>query len=96
MMKYVKMLVEYRVKKLPVTNILKDPFMMVGSVFGGAWGFSNSLHHSDGLVWRTSLGMVGGGVVGFTVGLFPYQALGLAFMGDVAYTLQKYGKRTSR
>jgi len=80
-------IVERRVKVFPTGNILKDSFMWVGAVFGGAYGFSDSMRACDGIVWRTTLGMVGGGAAGFTTGLYPFHVLGLFFAGDVAYSV---------
>jgi hypothetical protein len=83
---YLKQIVEHRIKKLPITEILKDSFKYVGIVFGCGYGFNRSLHYSDGLVWRPTVGGVVGGTIGYTVGLFPFHAFGLLLVGDVAHT----------
>jgi hypothetical protein len=82
-------IIEHRVKKLPITDVLKDSFMGVGAIFGGAYGWYSSLKHCDGVLWRPSMGIVSGGALGFTVGLFPFHSFGLLLMGDVAYTVSK-------
>ena len=87
MKKILQGIVERRVKKFPAGNILKDSFMWVGAVFGGAHGFSDSMRASNGPIWRTTLGMVGGGAAGFTTGLYPFHVLGLFLAGDIAYTV---------
>ena len=85
-MDYLNKIVENRVKKLPVTEVLKDSFKVVGIVFGCAYGLNRSLDYSDGLMWRPTLGAVVGGTIGYTVGLFPFHAFGLLLAGDVAHT----------
>jgi hypothetical protein len=88
-MKFLQRIVEHRVKKVPMTDILKDSFMAVGAVFGGAYGFANALHSRHGLVWKPTLGIMGGGAAGFTVGLFPFHALVLVLVGDVAHSVSR-------
>jgi len=88
-MNYLEKIVEHRVKKVPITNILKDSFMGVGAFFGGIYGFKKSLEHSNGVVWRPTMGFLGGGAIGFTVGLFPFHTFGLIIIGDVAYTVKQ-------
>jgi len=87
MIKIINSIIEHRVRKLPITNVLKDSFMYVGAIFGGCYGFSNSLHNCNGVVWRTSCGIAGGGALGFTIGLFPYHTFGLLLVGDVVNTI---------
>jgi hypothetical protein len=79
-MKFLRSIIEHRVK-------MKDPFMAVGAIFGGAYGFANSFENRNGVVWRTSLGMIGGGAIGLATGLFPLHAFGFVFTGDVAHTV---------
>ena len=79
-------IIEDRVKKMPITVILKDSFMYVGAAVGGCYGFQNSLQNCNGVVWRTSSGILGGGALGFTVGLFPLHTFGLLLIGDVVHT----------
>ena len=86
-MKFLQDLVERRARVLPITNILKNSFGWVGFILGGAYGFSNSMKEMNGPVWRTTVGACSGGALGFTVGLFPYQAFGLLLVGDVASTM---------
>jgi hypothetical protein len=86
---------ERRAKALPITEILKVSFGGVGSLFGGSYGFSQSLRKSDGVVWRPTVGAVCGGALGYTVGLFPYQAFGLLLVVDVAYTVLPLLKKPS-
>jgi len=86
----IQSVVENQGKKVPITNVLKDAFMGVGAFFGGIYGFSNSLHHENGLFWRPSLGMATGGLLGYTVGLFPFHTMGLAIAGDLSYTGYTY------
>jgi hypothetical protein len=93
MIRIINSIIEHRVKKLPMTNVLKDSFGIVGSIFGGCYGFSNSLHNCNGVVWRTSCGIAGGGVLGFTVGLFPYHTFGLLLVGDVVNTISTNYKK---
>ena len=78
---------ERRAKALPITEILKVSFGGVGLLFGGSYGVSQSLRKSDGVVWRPTVGAVCGGALGYTVGLFPYQAFGLLLVVDAAYTV---------
>jgi hypothetical protein len=93
-MKFLTSIIEHRVKTVPTTGLLKDPFMVVGAIFGGSYGFANSLKNSNGVVWRTSMGMIGGGAIGLATGLFPLHAFGLVFLTDVAYTVSdSYTKR---
>jgi len=80
-------IIEHRIKKVPYTDILKEPLMGVGALFGGTYGLSNGIRHNNGIVWKPFLGVVGGGVLGFTVGLFPFHAFGLVLIGDVANTI---------
>lgn len=87
MIKMIESIIEQRIKKLPYTNILKDPLMGVGALFGGIYGLSNGIKHDNGVIWKPSLGVVGGGALGFTVGLFPFHAFGLVLISDVAYTI---------
>ena len=70
--------------------------MVVGAIFGGSYGFANSLRNTNGVVWRTTVGVVGGGVLGFTVGLFPFHAFGLLFIGDCANTGFEYYKNKNK
>ena len=86
-MKFLQRLVERRLKALPMTFYLKDSFCLVGTAFGGAYGFSNSLKECNGVVWRPTVGAVCGGALGFTIGLFPYQTFGLLLAVDTAYSL---------
>lgn len=92
-MKFLMSIIEHRVKKVPTTGLLKDPFMMVGAIFGGAYGFVNSLENCNGVIWRTSLGMVSGGAIGLATGLFPLHAFGIVLTGDVAYTVYAEKKK---
>jgi hypothetical protein len=80
-------IIEHRIKKLPFTNILKDSLMGVGALFGGIYGLSNGIRHENGVIWKPFLGVVGGGVLGFTVGLFPFHTFGIVLIGDVANTI---------
>ena len=59
----------------------------VGALFGGIYGLSNGIRHNNGIVWKPFLGVVGGGVLGFTVGLFPFHTFGFVLIGDVANTI---------
>ena len=86
---------ERRAKALPITNVLKASFGGVGLLFGGAYGFSQSLKESNGVVWRPTVGAVCGGALGYTVGLFPYQAFGLLLAVDAAYTVLPTLKKPS-
>jgi hypothetical protein len=70
-----------------MTEVLKASFGGVGGIFGGAYGFSQSLRERNGVVWRPTMGAAVGGTLGFTVGLFPYQAFGLLLAVDAAYTV---------
>lgn len=85
--KTINSIIEHRIQKLPYTNILKEPFMIIGALLGGTYGLSNGIKHHNGVVWKPFLGIVSGGVFGFTVGLFPFHAFGLVLIADVANTV---------
>jgi len=85
-MNFIQKLVERRVKVLPITDTLSGAFAGVGALFGGSYGFSQSLHEGDGVVWRPTVGAMCGGAIGFTMGLFPYQTFGLVVAVDAGYT----------
>jgi hypothetical protein len=76
-----------RAEKLPMVKLTAPPFMYVGGIFGGSWGFGKALRENDGGVWRTSLGIVTGGTIGLVTGLYPYQMASLLIVTDVAYTV---------
>ena len=92
-MKFLQGLVERRAKVLPITEVLKASFGGVGLFFGGAYGFSESLREGNGVVWRPTVGAACGGALGYTVGLFPYQAFGLLLAVDAAYTVYPMFKK---
>ena len=93
-MNFLQALVEHRAKALPMTAILKDSFGMVGAGFGGIYGYVQSFKECNGMVWRPTVGAACGGALGFTAGLFPYQAFGLLFAVDGAYSVfHALGKR---
>ena len=89
-MKFLQRLVERRIQALPMTLYLKDSFSWVGAVFGGAYGFSQSLQKGNGVVWRPTVGAVCGGTLGFSIGLFPYQAFGVVLAIDTLYTFSPW------
>jgi hypothetical protein len=84
-------LVSNRMKKVPMTMVTKEAFGIAGAMIGGSYGFVNSLHHRNGVVWRTSGGVALGYGTGFLCGLFPYHAFGLLVITDVGYTVHKDG-----
>ena len=86
-------MVERRAKVLPMTEVLKASFGGVGVIFGGTYGFSQSLRERNGLVWRPTMGAALGGALGYTVGLFPYQAFGLLLAVDAVYTVYPMFKK---
>ena len=79
-------LVEQRVKNVPFTNITKDVLSIGGGILGGCYGFSDALHHMNGVLWRPTTGMVMGYSLGFMCGLFPYHTFGLLLTADAAQT----------
>ena len=85
---WISTLIAERARRLPLVVQIAPPFMYVLACVGGAVGFSSSLQHENGIVWRTSLGVVSGGSVGLLMGLYPYQAASLLLMSDVAYTMR--------
>jgi hypothetical protein len=70
-----------------MTELLIVPFGSLGALFGGAYGFSQSLSERNGVVWRPTMGAACGGVMGLTIGLFPYQTFGLLLVVDGAYSV---------
>jgi len=91
-MNFLKEIVKHRVKKVPITDVLKDSFMGVGALFGGIYGFKKSFENCNGVVWRPTLGCVTGGAIGYTIGLFPFHTFGILILGDVTYTVLEKSK----
>lgn len=94
MKKFIQSIVDRRVNTNPIYGITKDSFQWVGMLFGGIYGFKESLRNDNGVIWRPSIGVMVGGCVGYTVGLFPIHVFGLLFSGDVVYT-RLYGSYRS-
>jgi hypothetical protein len=86
MKKFIQSIIDHQVKKYPFINITKNSFQWVGMGLGGMYGFKESLRNENGVFWRPSLGVVVGGCVGFTAGLFPFHVFGLLLSGDLVYT----------
>ena len=85
---WISTLIAERARRLPLVMYIAPPFMNVSACLGGAVGFSSSLQHENGIVWRTSLGVVSGGSVGLLMGLYPYHAASLLLVSDVAHTMR--------
>lgn len=70
-----------------MVELTAPPFMYVGGILGGSWGFGKALRENNGSIWRTSLGIVTGGTVGLVIGLYPYQTISMLLVTDVAHTV---------
>jgi len=71
-----------RAKDVPITSITRGVFSTGGAMLGGTYGFTNSMHNNNGVIWRPTTGAFIGYTTGMVCGLFPYHTFGILVTVD--------------
>lgn len=89
MINFVSKIIQKRIEKVPVTNILKDSLAMAGGMVGFVGSIKDIFKYENGFLIRPITYTAFGGGLGFVSGLYPFHCLTVLVGMDLMYCLRQ-------